>query len=87
MKCEINGKAVQVTASNDGELLLIDLHAYAKKIGAYNGGKENDTSLDLFGNSGAGAAVINNGENYIKLIFENPNGEKFSVEIDGYYNK
>ena len=87
VKCEINGKAVQVTASNDGELLLIDLHAYAKKIGAYNGGKENDFSNNLFGNSGAGAAGINNGENYIKLIFENPNGGKFSVEIDGYYDK
>lgn len=87
VKCEINGEAVQVTASSDGELLLIDLHAFTKKIGAYNGGKENDFSLDLFGNSGAGAADINNGEHYIKLIFENPNGEKFSVEIDGYYNK
>lgn len=87
VKCEINGEAVQVFASNDGELLLIDLHAYAKKIGAYNGGKENDFTLDLFGNSGAGAAGINNGENYIKLIFENPNGGKFSVEIDGYYDK
>lgn len=87
VKCEINGEAVQVTASNDGELLLIDLHAYTKKIGAYNGGKENDFSLDLFGNSGAGAAGINNGAHYIKLIFENPNGGKFSVEIDGYYNK
>lgn len=87
VKCEINGEAVQVTASNDGELLLIDLHAYAKKIGAYNGGKENDFSNNLFGNSGAGAAGINNGAHYIKLIFENPNGEKFSVEIDGYYDK
>lgn len=87
VKCEIGGKAVQVSASSDGELLLIDLHAYTKKIGAYNGGKENDTSLDLFGNSGAGAAGINNGAHYIKLIFENPNGGKFSVEIDGYYNK
>lgn len=87
VKCEINGEAVQVTASNDGELLLIDLHAYTKKIGVYNGGKENDFSLDLFGNSGAGAAGINNGAHYIKLIFENPNGGKFSVEIDGYYNK
>ncbi len=87
VKCEINGEAVQVSAANDGELLLIDLHAYAKKIGAYNGGKENDTSLDLFGNSGAGAAGINNGAHYIKLIFENPNGGKFSVEIDGYYDK
>lgn len=87
VKCEIGGEAVQVTASNDGELLLIDLHAYAKKIGAYNGGKENDFSLDLFGNSGAGAADINNGEHYIKLIFENPTGGKFSVGIDGYYNK
>ena len=87
VKCEINGEAVQITASNDGELLLIDLHAYAKKIGAYNGGKENDFSLDLFGNSGAGAAGINNGAHYIKLIFENPTGGKFSVEIDGYYNK
>ncbi len=87
VKCEINGEAVQVTASNDGELLLIDLHAYAKKIGAYNGGKENDFSNNLFGNSGAGAAGINNGEHYIKLILENPNGGKFSVEIDGYYNK
>ena len=87
VKCEINGEAVQVTASNDGELLLIDLHAYTKKIGAYNGGKENDTSLDLFGGSGAGAAGINNGAHYIKLIFENPTGGKFSVEIDGYYNK
>lgn len=87
VKCEIGGEAVQVTASNDGELLLIDLHAYAKKIGAYNGGKENDTSLDLFSNSGAGAAGINNGAHYIKLIFENPNGGKFSVEIDGYYDK
>lgn len=87
VKCEIGGKAVQVSASSDGELLLIDLHAYAKKIGVYNGGKENDTSLDLFGNSGAGAAGINNGAHYIKLIFENPTGGKFSVEIDGYYNK
>lgn len=87
VKCEINGEAVQVTASNDGELLLIDLHAYTKKIGAYNGGKKNDFSLDLFGNSGAGAAGINNGAHYIKLIFENPTGGKFSVEIDGYYNK
>lgn len=87
VKCEINGEAVQVTASNDGELLLIDLHAYTKKIGAYNGGKENDFSNNLFGNSGAGAADINNGAHYIKLIFENPNGGKFSVEIDGYYNK
>lgn len=87
VKCEINGKAVQVSASKDGELLLIDLHAFTGKIGAYNGGKENDTSLDLFGNSGAGAAGINNGGNYIKLIFENPTGGKFSVEIDGYYNK
>lgn len=87
VKCEINGEAVQVSAVNDGELLLIDLHAFTGKIGAYNGGKENDTSLDLFGNSGAGAAGINNGGNYIKLIFENPNGGKFSVEIDGYYNK
>ncbi len=87
VKCEINGEAVQVAASKDGELLLIDLHAYAKKIGAYNGGKENDFSNNLFGNSGAGAAGINNGAHYIKLIFENPNGGKFSVEIDGYYNK
>lgn len=87
VKCEINGEAVQVTASNDGELLLIDLHAFTKKIGAYNGGKENDFSNNLFGNSGAGAAGINNGAHYIKLIFENPNGGKFSVEIDGYYNK
>lgn len=87
VKCEINGKAVQVSASSDGELLLIDLHAFTGKIGAYNGGKENDFSLDLFGNSGAGAAGINNGGNYIKLIFENPTGGKFSVEIDGYYNK
>lgn len=87
VKCEINGKAVQVSASKDGELLLIDLHAFTGKIGAYNGGKENDTSLDLFGNSGAGAAGINNGAHYIKLIFENPIGGKFSVEIDGYYNK
>ena len=87
VKCEINGEAVQITASNDGELLLIDLHAYAKKIGAYNGGKENDFSNNLFGNSGAGAASINNGAHYIKLIFENPTGGKFSVEIDGYYNK
>ena len=87
VKCEINGKAVQVSAANDGELLLIDLHAYAKKIGAYNGGKENDFSNNLFGNSGTGAADINNGEHYIKLIFENPTGGKFSVEIDGYYNK
>ena len=87
VKCEINGEAVQVSASKDGEFLLIDLHAYTKKIGAYNGGKENDFSLDLFGNSGAGAAGINNGAHYIKLIFENPNGGKFSVEIDGYYNK
>lgn len=87
VKCEINGEAVQVAASNDGELLLIDLHAYAKKIGAYNGGKENDFSNNLFGNSGAGAAGINNGAHYIKLIFENPTGGKFSVEIDGYYNK
>lgn len=87
VKCEINGEAVQVAASNDGELLLVDLHAYAKKIGAYNGDKENDFSNNLFGNSGAGAAGINNGAHYIKLIFENPNGGKFSVEIDGYYNK
>lgn len=87
VKCEINGEAVQVTASNDGELLLIDLHAYTKKIGAYNGGKENDTSLDLFGGSSASAAKAGDGENYIKLIFVNPNGGKFSVEIDGYYNK
>ena len=87
VKCEINGEAVQVTASKDGELLLIDLHAYTKKIGAYNGGKENDFSNNLFGNSGAGAAGINNGAHYIKLIFENPNGGKSSVEIDGYYNK
>ncbi len=87
VKCEINGESVQVAAANDGELLLIDLHAYAKKIGVYNGGKENDFSNNLFGNSGAGAAGINNGENYIKLIFENPNGGKFSVEIDGYYDK
>ena len=87
VKCEIGGKAVQVSAANDGELLLIDLHAYAKKIGAYNGGKENDFSNNLFGNSGAGAAGINNGAHYIKLIFENPNGGKFSVEIDGYYDK
>lgn len=87
VKCEIGGKAVQVSASSDGELLLIDLHAYAKKIGAYNGGKENDFSNNLFGNLGAGAAVINNGAHYIKLIFENPTGGKFSVEIDGYYNK
>ena len=87
VKCEINGEAVQVTASKDGELLLIDLHAYTKKIGAYNGGKENDFSNNLFGNSGAGEAGINNGGNYIKLIFENPTGGKFSVEIDGYYNK
>lgn len=87
VKCEINGEAVQVTASNDGELLLIDLHAYAKKIGAYNGGKENDFSLDLFGGSSASAATAGDGENYIKLIFENPTGGKFSVEIDGYYNK
>lgn len=87
VKCEIGGEAVQVTASNEGELLLIDLHAYAKKIGAYNGGKENDFSNNLFGNSGAGAAGINNGAHYIKLIFENPTGGKFSVEIDGYYNK
>lgn len=87
VKCEINGEAVQVAASKDGELLLIDLHAYTKKIGAYNGGKENDFSNNLFGNSGAGAAGINNGGNYIKLIFENPTGGKFSVEIDGYYNK
>lgn len=87
VKCEIGGKAVQVSASSDGELLLIDLHAFTGKIGAYNGGKENDFSLDLFGNSGAGVAGINNGGNYIKLIFENPNGGKFSVEIDGYYNK
>ena len=87
VKCEINGETVQVTVSNDGELLLIDLHAYAKKIGAYNGGKENDFSNNLFGNSGAGAAGINNGAHYIKLIFENPTGGKFSVEIDGYYNK
>lgn len=87
VKCEIGGKAVQVSASSDGELLLIDLHAFTGKIGAYNGGKENDFSLDLFGNSGAGAAGINNGAHYIKLIFENPTGGKFSVEIDGYYNK
>lgn len=87
VKCEIGGEAVQVTASKDGELLLIDLHAYAKKIGVYNGGKENDFSNNLFGNSGAGAAGINNGAHYIKLIFENPTGGKFSVEIDGYYNK
>ena len=87
VKCEINGEAVQVSAANDGELLLIDLHAYAKKIGAYNGGKENDFSNNLFGNSGAGAAGINNGAHYVKLIFENPTGGKFSVEIDGYYNK
>ena len=87
VKCEINGEAVQVAASKDGELLLIDLHAYTKKIGAYNGGKENDFSNNLFGNSGAGAAGINNGAHYIKLIFENPTGGKFSVEIDGYYNK
>lgn len=87
VKCEINGEAVQVSAANDGELLLIDLHAYVKKIGAYNGGKENDFSNNLFGNSGAGAAGINNGAHYIKLIFENPTGGKFSVEIDGYYNK
>ena len=87
VKCEINGEAVQVAASKDGELLLIDLHAYTKKIGAYNGGKENDFSNNLFGNSDAGAAGINNGAHYIKLIFENPNGGKFSVEIDGYYNK
>ena len=87
VKCEINGEAVQVTASNDGELLLIDLHAFTGKIGAYNGGKENDFSLDLFGNSGVGAAGINKGAHYIKLIFENPTGGKFSVEIDGYYNK
>ena len=87
VKCEIGGKAVQVSASSDGELLLIDLHAFTGKIGAYNGGKENDFSNNLFGNSGAGAAGINNGAHYIKLIFENPNGGKFSVEIDGYYNK
>lgn len=87
VKCEINGEAVQVSAANDGELLLIDLHAYAKKIGAYNGGKENDFSNNLFGDSGAGAAGINNCAHYIKLIFENPTGGKFSVEIDGYYNK
>lgn len=87
VKCEINGEAVQVSASSDGELLLIDLHAFTGKIGAYNGGKENDFSLDLFGNSGTGAAGINNGAHYIKLIFENPTGGKFSVEIDGYYNK
>lgn len=87
VKCEIKGEVVQVTASNDGELLLIDLHAYTKKIGAYNGGKENDFSNNLFGNSGAGAADINNGAHYIKLIFENPTDGKFSVKIDGYYNK
>ena len=87
VKCEINGESVQVSAANDGESLLIDLHAFTGRIGAYNGGKENDTSLDLFGNSGASAAKTGDGENYIKLIFENPNGEKFSVEIDGYYNK
>ena len=87
VKCEINGEAVQVATSNDGELLLIDLHAFTKKIGAYNGGKENDASLNLFGDSGASAAKAENGKNYIKLIFENPNDEKFSVEIDGYYNK
>ena len=87
MKCEINGEAVQVTASSDGELLLIDLHAFTGKIGAYNGGKENDTSLALFGGSSASAAKAGDGENYIKLIFVNPNGGKFSVEIDGYYNK
>ena len=87
VKCEINGEAVQVTASNDGDLLLVDLHAYTKKIGAYNGGKENDFSNNLFGNSGTGAAGIDNGAHYIKLIFENPTGGKFTVEIDGYYNK
>ncbi len=87
VKCEINGESVQVTASNDGELLLVDLHAYTKKIGAYNGGKENDFSTDLFGGAEKNAASINNGAHYIKLIFENPTGGKFSVEIDGYYNK
>lgn len=87
VKCEIGGKAVQVSASSDGELLLIDLHAFTGKIGAYNGGKENVTSLDLFGGSSASAAKAGDGENYIKLIFVNPNGGKFSVEIDGYYNK
>lgn len=88
--CSVNGSSAssnqkKVRLSSSGETIEFDLHNYST-LGAYNGSTDKDTNNDLFANNQS-TINANDGSNYIKLVFTNPNGAMFKVTFEGYYNK
>lgn len=78
---------ITVTLENVNQEIELNLDAITDgaKLNAYNGAKENYTSTDLFGANEN--SDINDGNNYIKLTFNNTNNAAFKVTFKGMYDK
>lgn len=76
-----------VTLKNVNQEIELNLDAITDgaKFNAYNGAKENYTSTDLFGANEN--SDINDGNNYIKLTFNNTDNAAFKVTFKGMYDK
>ena len=78
---------ITVTLKNVNQEIELNLDAITDgaKLNAYNGAKENYTSTDLFGANEN--SDINDGNNYIKLTFNNTDNAAFKVTFKGMYDK
>lgn len=78
---------ITVTLENVNQEIELNLDAITDgaKLNAYNGAKENYTSTDLFGANEN--SDINDGNNYIKLTFNNTDNAAFKVTFKGMYDK
>lgn len=78
---------ITVTLENVNQEIELNLDAITDgaKLNAYNGAKENYTSTDLFGVNES--SDINDGNNYIKLTFNNTDNAAFKVTFKGMYDK
>lgn len=78
---------ITVTLENVNQEIELNLDAITDgaKLNAYNGAKENYTSTDLFGANES--SDINDGNNYIKLTFNNTDNAAFKVTFKGMYDK
>lgn len=78
---------ITVTLENVNQEIELNLDAITDgaKLNAYNGAKENYTSTDLFGANEN--SDINDGNNYIKLMFNNTDNAAFKVTFKGMYDK
>ena len=76
-----------VTLKNVNQEIELNLDAITDgaKLNAYDGAKENYTSTDLFGANES--SDINDGNNYIKLTFNNTDNTAFKVTFNGMYDK